>query len=491
MTEYRKIPDRSHRPPPDLTPPSTSRTVPPDSQLPRRVNPALSPPLTQRDDIRRIPRIPEKRKSSRRRLLAGAAGFAGLAAVGSMTAQHTLSRSSPDNPPVGTKTRIEEPAKPASVSFTGEPTKQAVAVHTPVVIPTPRPTFEARAVPATQTPRKIDTPTPSPRPTETAKPTVSPTETPRPPWVLPAPPEVIKQLSAGDRVKINAALGRPIDRDVTAQEAVEWLRVHKLAEEIIRDGLDPRRIERVNLGSGNAKRIQHYNQIPIDSLAKPSHSNFIGSVPKYPLPAIKAADGTIRLLLGDLSGTLFPPEYNAYLATLTQAQMYLHITTSINGATDYSEKPGQHPRMAYLLVNPGERGYEGFSSDATKIQVVIALDPRTGALNESLTTLDIFPLYAFYMHKTVKGESDEVILEIPQLPYADSSDEAYRSASDQQKREILTDLQKLMVNPSDAKPLTSTPFSEGFTYTTPRGKASVWSNPLRPNILNIHQTFTK
>lgn len=484
MTEYRKIPDRSHRPPPDLPPPSVSHTVPPDSQLPRKVNPALSPPLRRRDDIRRIPRIPERRKSSRRRLLAGVAGFAGLAAVGSMTAQHILSRGSPDNPPAGTKARIEEPAKPAPVSFTGEPTKQATAVHTPVVIPTPRPTFEARAVPATQIPRKIDTPTPSPRPTETAKSTVSPTETPRPPWVLPAPPEVIKQLSAGDRVKINAALGRPMDRDITAQEAAEWLRVHKLAEEIIRDGLDPRRIERINLGSGNAKKIQDYNQIPIDSLAKPSRYNFIGSVPKYPLPAIKAADGTIRLLLGDFGGTFFPDEAIAYFATLPHDQENTYVT-SINGATHYSGKHGK------IAVSPSERGYPTYASNVIDIQVVIALDPQTGALNESLTTLGISPLYQYHMLKVVKGESDEVILQIPPLTYADLSYDAYNSLSDQEKRKILTDLQKLMVNPSDAKPLTSTPFSEGFTYATPRGKASVWSNPRRPNILNIYQTFTK
>ncbi len=302
--------------------------------------------------------------------------------------------------------------------------------------------------------------------------------------------EVIKQLSAGDRIKINAALSRPIDKEVTPQEAAEWIRVHKLAEQAIHAGLDPRRIERINLGLGNAKRIQGYSYIPSDNLAKPSYYDSIARVPGYPLPAIKAADGTIRLLLGDFSGTLFPAEHNAYSAALPYDKENTYVT-SINGATHYSAKPGQHGRIGYLLVNPGERGYPTYAGNVINIQVVIALDPQTGALHESLTTLAIDPLFQYYMLKVVKGESDKVILEIPPLTYGDLSQEGYKSLSDQERRKFLTDLQRQMVHPSDPKPLASTPLSEGFTYTTPRGKASVWSNPRRPYILNIHQTFIK
>ncbi len=187
MTEYREIPDRSRRPPSNLPPPRVSRTVPPDSQPSRRASdPTPGSPLTQRDDIRRMAKVPERKKSGRRRILAGVVGVAGLAALGvGVTAQRILSGSSPEiTPPATAGTQSKNPVQLIPLPSVDQ-IRPAVGTNTPLAVDTNMPlppTFVAQAVPATQTPRKIDVATP--RPTEIPRPTASPTEIP-PPWALP------------------------------------------------------------------------------------------------------------------------------------------------------------------------------------------------------------------------------------------------------------------------------------------------------------------
>ncbi len=343
-----------------------------------------------------------------------------LSVAGVALGAYALSRQSQpeQKKPVATPTSPEQ----QPIQVVTSPAKPAGATPTN----TPRPIF------AEPTFAPVFIPTRAPTPTK-----VEPTAIPMPFWERPASSEVLRSLSAGDRIKINVAMNRPITAEITPAEATEFLRVHKIAEEVIRAEIRPQVVERVNLGFTR----NGYTPLSGAVVGHPLGIELQGKAPletrpnSYPLPAMKGIDGTVHLLF-----------------------------TTVNSALSASPYDVKSYTSSYMdTLPPNMRNTYDMSVDGIKqIMFDLALDPQTGVFKIASTQLNIEPLFYHYMRQLPGGETE------------DSARETFAGFSEKRKREIAGILQRQMVNPVDVHPFNQE-LSEGFSYNTALGRATVTS----------------